>query len=66
MKIDMEKAENQDPKPRLEEGEFIESFSIPLKNLSTDCRNLDMEGFAIDAKLGAFAEGIEVSSMWRC
>jgi ADP-ribose pyrophosphatase len=64
MNIDMSKPENQNPSPRLEDGEFIECFSIPLKDLYAECGRLESEGFAIDGKVGSFAEGIEAASVW--
>ena len=56
--IDMSRPENQDPKPTLEENEFIEVFSVPLANLWEDCKRLEGEGCAIDARVGTLAEGV--------
>ena len=56
---------NQNPQSQLEEGEFIECFWAPLKELYAECRRLEAEGFAIDGKVGAFAEGIEMSKLWQ-
>jgi ADP-ribose pyrophosphatase len=64
IKVDMSKPENQEPKAQLEEGEFIECFSIPLKDLYLELRNLERQGFAIDGKVGVFAEGYELSRLW--
>ena len=63
--IDMSLEENQKLKPELEENEFIEVFSIPLKTLSGECKRLEEEGYAIDARVGTLAEGIEVARRWR-
>ena len=57
--------ENQDLKPELEENEFIEVFSIPLKQLYTECKQLEAAGYAIDARVGTLAEGIELASRWK-
>ncbi|KAI1431000.1 NUDIX domain-containing protein [Xylaria sp. CBS 124048] len=65
IKIDAEKDENKSPKPHLEDGEFIECFWIPLDNLYDECRQLESQGFAIDGKLGAFAEGLEAAKVWK-
>ncbi|KAH8678241.1 putative ADP-ribose pyrophosphatase [Xylariales sp. PMI_506] len=65
MKIDLSKEENKNPKAELEEGEIIECFSIPLKDLYTELKILEAQGFAIDGKLGSFAEGLEISRMWQ-
>lgn len=65
VKIDLEMAENKMPKPQLEEGEFIECFTVPLKDLYNECRKLEAQGFGIDGKVGAFAEGIESAREWQ-
>lgn len=64
VKIDLNDPANQKPKSQLEEGEFIECFSVPLKDLYMECRALEAQGYAIDGKLGTFAEGLEMSKMW--
>ena len=51
-------------KPELEENEFIEVFSCPLKDLWKECKRLESEGYAIDARVGSLAEGIEVGKRW--
>ena len=56
--IDMSLPENQDLKPELEENEFIEVFTVPLATLWHECKRLEAEGYAIDARVGTFAEGI--------
>ncbi|KAK8849028.1 ADP-ribose pyrophosphatase [Apiospora arundinis] len=65
LKIDLSDPQNQNPKSQLEEGEFIECFSVPLSGLYMECRALEAQGYAIDGKLGAFAEGLEMSKMWN-
>ncbi|KAI1392438.1 putative ADP-ribose pyrophosphatase [Hypoxylon trugodes] len=64
LKVDPDKEENRDPKPQLEDGEFIECFWVPLNNLYAECRKLEAQGFAIDGKVGVFAEGLEMSKIW--
>ena len=65
MNIDLTKPENRNPKPELEEGEFIETFTVPLKDLYAECRKLHAQGYAIDGKVGSFAEALELTSAWR-
>ncbi|KAK1488115.1 ADP-ribose pyrophosphatase [Colletotrichum tamarilloi] len=62
---DMQAEENRNPKPSLEEGEFIECFSLPLTSLYVECRRLEAEGYAIDGKLGSLIEGFQMSQVWR-
>lgn len=63
--IDMSLPENQDLKPELEENEFIEVFYVPLANLWEECKRLEAEGCAIDARVGTLAEGIELAKKFR-
>jgi hypothetical protein len=59
--IDMSNPANQDLKPELEENEFIEVFTLPLRDLYVECKKLEKEGYAIDARVGTLAEGIELA-----
>ncbi|KAH6674889.1 ADP-ribose pyrophosphatase [Halenospora varia] len=63
--VDMSLPENQNPKPELEDNEFIEVFTLPLKDLWHECKRLENEGFAIDARVGTLAEGIEIAKKWK-
>ena len=65
VKVDMSKAENQNLKPELEENEFIEVFSVPLATLYQECKNLERQGYAIDARVGTLAEGMEMARRWK-
>lgn len=49
--VDMSNPDNQNPKPELEENEFIECFSIPLKTLYAECKKLESDGYAIVRKV---------------
>lgn len=63
--VDMSNPENQNLKPALEESEFIECFSVPLSQLYQRCKSFESEGFAIDARVGTLAEGIEIAKQWK-
>lgn len=63
--VDMSLGENQNLKPELEENEFIEVFSTPLQTLYAECKRLEAEGYAIDARVGTLAEGIEIARRWK-
>ncbi|KAL9944022.1 hypothetical protein D7B24_002390 [Verticillium nonalfalfae] len=63
--IDMSLPENQNPVPQLEESEFIEVFTAPLATLWDECKRLEAEGYAIDARVGTLAEGIELAKTWK-
>ncbi|EFY89517.1 ADP-ribose pyrophosphatase [Metarhizium acridum CQMa 102] len=58
MSVDMSLAENQNPKPQLEDGEFIEVFTVRLADLWDECKTLEKQGCAIDARVGTLAEGV--------
>ncbi|KAL9089486.1 MAG: hypothetical protein Q9159_002526 [Coniocarpon cinnabarinum] len=59
--VDLSHPENRKPKQQLEDGEFIETFTVPMTDLHAECRKLEREGYAIDARVGGLAEGIEVA-----
>ncbi|KAJ5099506.1 nucleoside diphosphate-sugar hydrolase of the mutt family [Penicillium argentinense] len=60
VRVDMTLSENQNPKPELEENEFIECFSVPMASLFEETKRLEQEGYAIDARVGTLAEGLEL------
>ncbi|KAI9732217.1 MAG: hypothetical protein M1834_004314 [Cirrosporium novae-zelandiae] len=63
--VDMSLAENQNLKPQLEENEFIESFTVPIRDLYKECKKLESEGYGIDARVGTLAEGIEMAKRMK-
>jgi ADP-ribose pyrophosphatase len=63
--VDMSDERNRAPKPELEEGEFIETFTIPLSKLWTELGRMDKEGYAIDARVGGIAQGLEIARLYR-
>ncbi|KAJ5913274.1 hypothetical protein N7504_002157 [Penicillium tannophilum] len=63
--VDMSLPENQNPKPELEENEFIECFTVPLASLFEETKKLEQQGYAIDARIGTLAEGIELTKKWK-
>lgn len=65
VRVDMSLPENQNPKPELEDNEFIECFSVPLASLFAETKRLEQEGYAIDARVGTLAEGMELTKKWK-
>ena len=65
VRVDMSLPENQNPKPELEDNEFIECFSVPLASLFEETKRLEKEGYAIDARVGTLAEGMELMKKWK-
>lgn len=65
VEVDMADPRNQNPEPELEENEYIESFTIPLDNLWNELEQLDQQGFAIDARVGTLAQGMEIAKKWK-
>jgi ADP-ribose pyrophosphatase len=63
--VDMSLPENQDLKPELEENEFIEVFLVKLGFLWEECKKLEAEGYAIDARIANLAEGIELAKKFK-
>jgi ADP-ribose pyrophosphatase len=67
VEIDMSDPRNQEGnlQAELEENEYIECFSLPLDNLWNELAQLDRQGFAIDARVGTLAQGMEVARKWK-
>jgi len=63
--IDMSLPENRNLKPELEDSEFIEVFTVPLTNLFSELKKLESQGYAIDARIGTLAEGIELAKQFK-
>jgi ADP-ribose pyrophosphatase len=63
--VDLSWPENQNPQPELEDNEYIETFSVLLTNLWDECKRFEKEGYAIDARVGSLAEGIEYAKRWK-
>ena len=63
--IDMSLPANQNLKPELEDNEFIEVFTVPLSSLYAEVKKLESEGYAIDARVGTLAEGIELAKQYK-
>ncbi|KAF2657248.1 hypothetical protein K491DRAFT_342381 [Lophiostoma macrostomum CBS 122681] len=63
--VDLSNPANQNPQPELEDNEFIETFSVPLKDLWAECKEFEQEGYAIDARVGTLAEGVELAKRWK-
>ncbi len=64
--VDLTNPENQPEnlKTELEENEFIEVYTVGLRELYGECKRLEGEGYAIDARVGTLAEGIELARKW--
>ncbi|KAF2714546.1 hypothetical protein K504DRAFT_420442 [Pleomassaria siparia CBS 279.74] len=63
--VDLSNPVNQNPIPELEDNEFIETFSVPLKDLWEECKRFEKQGYAIDARVGTLAEGVECARRWN-
>jgi ADP-ribose pyrophosphatase len=63
--VDMSDERNQNPKPELEDNEYIETFTLPLENLWDELMKLDQQGFGIDARVATLAQGMEMAKRWR-
>ena len=60
--VDRSNPANQSPVAQLEEGELVQDvFAVPLTELYTACRQFSTDGYAIDARVGTIAEGIEMA-----
>ena len=63
--VDMSDVRNQNPVPELEENEYIETFTLPLRHLWDELMELDRQGFGIDARVATLAQGMEMAKRWK-
>ncbi|KAK6459722.1 NUDIX hydrolase domain-like protein [Scheffersomyces xylosifermentans] len=62
VEVDLTDPRNKDPKPQLEDGEFIITFTLPLKNLLRGLEEvMEKEGCTVDARLYHFAVGLSLA-----
>ncbi|KAL6935460.1 related to ADP-ribose pyrophosphatase [Hanseniaspora guilliermondii] len=68
--VDLSKPENQNVKPNLDDGEFIEMFDVELSELEKTVESLSNQGYALDARVGGIIDGFVVNSQlmmdWKC
>jgi len=62
VEIDGDLAENQNPKPSFDDGEIIEVFTVPLKELVNKLAELSQEGLQVEATLYSFALGLNFNA----
>ncbi|VVT53663.1 uncharacterized protein SAPINGB_P003687 [Magnusiomyces paraingens] len=62
--IDLDDPRNQNPQSKPEEGEFIETFTVPLKEFSETLRKLESEGFKLDARVQNVADGFDLARQY--
>lgn len=61
--VDMEDPRNQNPQPQLEDGEFIEVFTLPVLGLLDGLVEVcNREGCQVDARLYHLAQGLELAA----
>jgi ADP-ribose pyrophosphatase len=59
--VDLNDEKNKNPQPQLEDNEFIETFSVPLKTFPEAMRELAAQGFKLDARVQNIADGYELA-----
>lgn len=65
VKIDLEDERNQHPVTQLQEGEYIETFTVPLKDFEDQLLKLHSQGYKIDARVQNIAEGIKIAHQFK-
>ncbi|CCH46621.1 ADP-sugar pyrophosphatase [Wickerhamomyces ciferrii] len=63
--VDLNDERNKNPQPELEDGEFIETFSVPIKNFDEQLKKLHDQGYKIDSRVQNIAEGIKIAQQFR-
>lgn len=64
VKIDLNDARNKTPVPQLEDNEFIDTFTVPLKELPLELDLLASQGYKLDARLACVAHGLSVAAQF--
>lgn len=64
VEIDLADVRNQQPQPQLEEGEFIDTFLVPLRDLYAVVQQHMAAGYAIDARVDGIANGMRLASTY--
>lgn len=65
VEIDPSDERNISPKAELEEEEFIETFTVPLNDLCGTLDRLGKDGYRIDSRVQAIADGIRIAQQLR-
>ncbi|ODQ78659.1 hypothetical protein BABINDRAFT_162364 [Babjeviella inositovora NRRL Y-12698] len=65
VKVDLNDERNANPQPELEEKEFIETFTVPLKDLHLELFKWEAEGLKIDARVQNIAAGIQLAKKFK-
>ncbi|CCD22948.1 ADP-ribose diphosphatase NDAI_0A07940 [Naumovozyma dairenensis CBS 421] len=65
IEIDMSLPENKNPQTELEENEFIECFSVPLKKFAEELIELEKKGYKLDARVQNVAQGILMAKQYN-
>ncbi|KAH3675860.1 hypothetical protein WICMUC_002430 [Wickerhamomyces mucosus] len=63
--IDLNEKINQNPINQLEDGEFIETFAVPLKSFVQELTKLVEDGYKIDARVQNIAQGIQLAQQFN-
>ncbi|KAK9456309.1 NUDIX hydrolase domain-like protein [Dipodascopsis uninucleata] len=63
--IDMDDERNIKPQQQLEDGEFIENFTMPLSEFPEKIDQLAKEGFILDARVRNIAAGIAIAKKYK-
>ncbi|CAG8489806.1 13919_t:CDS:2 [Ambispora leptoticha] len=61
IEVDLDDEINKNPKPSLEEGEFIAVVTVPFRNLNKTLQEYEKDGYGIDSRLASFAYGLEIT-----
>ena len=59
--MDMNDPRNESPLPQPEDGEFIETFKVPLSDLAGELWKLEKAGYVLCARLASLALGIDIA-----
>lgn len=64
VEVDMTLKENLNPVTNLEDNEFIECFTVPLKDFASEMIKLSEQGYKLDARVQNVAHGIWIAQQY--
>lgn len=65
IEVDMTLSENQHPVSQLEDGEFIQTFSVELDKFHDEMNSLFEKGYKLDARVQNIAQGLQLAKLYK-
>jgi ADP-ribose diphosphatase len=63
--VDMNDPRDEHPIRQLEDGEFIKTFKVPLKNLAAELAKLESQGYVLCARPASLARWVDMTQWFQ-